>query len=580
MRRRLFHGVLILVSTIMLLGLLSVAANAASYPYGKMTFSTMPTNWQNITVKVGNVTMPLSRFPDGHVSNDAETEYLSVQEMQEYGISRSSSLWVRGSTCVGFARHVYAALFYKYPQNATMDTALGTSFANSYYYYDVIKEVYGTKELAPGYSAATLKELFSYCRPGAVFSAGHHTMVLMAIYDNGFLIYDCNFSGPYEIDVRMYTWDRFVSSMGSRGIQGLHMPVYYPGFTYSTGSGYPLNTAEAGEYVVYFCTELNVRAQPSDSWQSDKLGKLPAGTTVNVLGTYNGWGQINYNGTLAWLSMDYLKPKAKEVSVTFDGNGATPSFTSRVYTAGEYFGTMPSASKTNRTLIGWSSGTNVYTEASIVPAAGSLALKAKWGVLTFLDVDESAWYAKYVEDGTNLGLFMRADYFNPTSNSTRAQFITVLGREYERETGTTITGTGNGGFSDVVPGSYYSKYVVWGARNGIVLGMGNGTFGTKDNLTREQLATFLFRMASKSGLVSGSSSFDTSVLQRFGDGSKVSDYAKQAMSWAVSVKILMGDDKGKLNPKSPATRAEMATMFSRYVNYYNTTPKSAASILR
>ena len=137
MRRRLFHGVLILVSTIMLLGLLSVAANAASYPYGKMTFSTMPTNWQNITVKVGNVTMPLSRFPDGHVSNDAETEYLSVQEMQEYGISRSSSLWVRGSTCVGFARHVYAALFYKYPQNATMDTALGTSFANSYYYYDV-----------------------------------------------------------------------------------------------------------------------------------------------------------------------------------------------------------------------------------------------------------------------------------------------------------------------------------------------------------------------------------------------------------------------------------------------------------
>ena len=241
---------------------------------------------------------------------------------------------------------------------------------------------------------------------------------------------------------------------------------------------------------------------------------------------------------------------------------------------------MPSASKTNRTLIGWSNGSNVYTEASIVPAAGSLALKAKWGVLTFLDVDESAWYAKYVEDGTNLGLFMRADYFNPTSNSTRAQFITVLGREYERETGTTITGTGNGGFSDVVPGSYYSKYVVWGARNGIVLGMGNGTFGTKDNLTREQLATFLFRMASKSGLVSGSSSFDTSVLQRFGDGSKVSDYAKQAMSWAVNVKILVGDNNGKLNPKSPATRAEMATMFSRYVNYYNTTPKSAASILR
>ena len=61
MRRRLFHGFLILVSTIMLLGLLSVGANAAGYPYGQMTFTAMPSNWQNVTVKVGNVTMPLSR---------------------------------------------------------------------------------------------------------------------------------------------------------------------------------------------------------------------------------------------------------------------------------------------------------------------------------------------------------------------------------------------------------------------------------------------------------------------------------------------------------------------------------------
>ena len=581
MRRRLFHGFLILVSTIMLLGLLSVGANAAGYPYGQMTFTAMPSNWQNVTVKVGNVTMPLSRFPVGHVSNDNEVQYLSADELREYGItSTSSRIDIKGWTCVGFARHVYTALFYKYPQNATVDTALGTSYGNSPFYYDVIKEVYGARELAPGYSAATLKELFSYCRPGAVFSAGHHTMVLMAIYNDGFLIYDCNFSGPYEIGVQKYSYDGFVRSMGQRGIQGLHMPVYYPGFTYSTGGGYPLNKADAGDYVVYHCEALNVRAMPSDAWTSDKLGRIPVGTTVSVIGTYNGWGQINYNGTLAWVSMDYLKPKAQEVSVTFDGNGATPSFTSRIYTAGDYFSVMPTVQKANRTLIGWTNGNAVYTEASIVPAAGSLALRAKWGVLTFLDVDESAWYAKYVEDGTNQGLFMRADYFNPTSQTSRAQFVTVMGREFERETGTTIVGSGNGGFSDVIPGTYYSRYVVWGARNGIVLGFGNGRFGTNDNVTREQLATFLYRMAVKSGLTHETSSTDISVLRRFGDSGKVSDYAKQSMCWAVSVGILVGDNWGNLNPKSPATRAEMATMFSRYVKYYNTTPRVAASTLK
>ena len=585
MRRRLFHGVLILVSTIMLLGLLSVGANAASsYPYGKMTFSTMPTNWQRITVKVGDVTMPLSRFPVGHVSNDAETEYLSVAEMREYGINKSSPLWVKGTTCVGFARHVYASLFYKYPQDATVDPALGTSFGNSQFYYDVIYEIYGARELAAGYSAATLKDLFSYCRPGAVFSAGHHTMVIMAIYDDGFLIYDCNFSGPYQIDVRKYTWQGFVDSMGGRGIQGLHMPVYYPGFTYSQGGGtaaasaYPLDKSAAGEYIVYYCEALNVRANPSES--ADKLGRIPVGTTVNVIGTYNGWGQINYNNTTAWASMDYLKPKAKEVTVTFDGNGATPSFTSRVYTAGSYFGTMPTASKANRVLAGWANGSTVYTEASVVPAAGTLALKAKWGVLTFVDVDEDAWYAKNVENGTNLGLFAVDVYFNPNAYTTRAQFITVLGREYERESGTTIVGTGNGGFSDVIPGTYYARYVVWGQRNGIVAGYGNGKFGTNDNVTREQLATFLFRMAKKTGLTSETKSYSTALLSRFKDSGNVSDYAKQAMCWAVDVGILVGDDKGNLNPKSPATRAEMATMFVRYVNYFNTTPRTNNDILR
>ena len=587
MRKRLFHGLLILVSTMMLMGLLAVGANAAGYPYGKMTFSSMPSNWQNVRVTVGDVTMPLSRFPVGHVSNDTEVQYLSTAELREYGITNTSSrIDVRGWTCVGFARHVYAALFYKYYQNASIDTGLGTSFGNSWAYYDVIYEVYGTRELSGGYSAATLKDLFSYCRPGAVFSAGSHTMVLMAIYDDGFLIYDCNYSGPYEVDIRKYTWQGFVDSRGNRGIQGLHMPKYYPGFSYSTGGGgtdvdpsaYPLNKDDAGEYVVYFCEALNVRTYPSTN--ADKLGRIPAGTTVTVAGSYNGWAQITYNGQTAWVSMDYLKPKAQEVAVRFDGNGATPSFTSRTYTAGDYFGTMPDVRKANRVLIGWTSnGYNTYTEASIVPAVGALSLKAKWGILSYLDVEETTWCAQYVERAANLGLVSRASNFGPSSNATRAQFVTVLGREYERESGKTITASGNGGFPDVAAGAYYSKYVVWGANNGIVLGYTDGRFGTNDNVTREQLATLLYRMAVKSGLTYESQQVNTSLLNQFHDGSTVSNYAKAGLCWAIQKGIVKGDTNGDLRPKASCTRAEMATMFCRYVDYYNSTSRVSANLL-
>ena len=155
MRKRLLHILVVLTCTVLMFGALTFGANAAygkpafKSTYGKMSFSSMPSNWQNMRVTVGNVTMPLSRFPKGHVSNDNEVAYVSLSELQEYGISTTSNpIWTKGTTCLGFSRHVYAALFYKYPADATMDTALGSSFENnSQNYYDVIYELYGTKRL-------------------------------------------------------------------------------------------------------------------------------------------------------------------------------------------------------------------------------------------------------------------------------------------------------------------------------------------------------------------------------------------------------------------------------------------------
>ena len=563
MRNRLKRVLLLSLCTMALFAIFSLGAHAYSYP-------SMPSDWENVQVTVGTgssaVTMPLTRYPSG--STFSNSAYMTQAEAKSYGITSvgSSGLYLRGTECVGFARYVYAALFYKYAQNASIDNALAYTYSGNYAYVDMIYKVLGTKTLAAGYSASTLKTLFTACQPGAVMRCGGHSMVLMAIYDDGFLIYDANFSyTDYNVvNVRAYTWASFVEKLGGRGIQALQMPAYYPGFTYSTGDNtyYAVDTSTAGSYVVCNCTTLNVRAKPSTS--ATRVGTLSAGDEVEVLGTYNGWAQILYKSTYCWVHTDYIKA-GSSVNVTFDPNGGTASFTSKEYISGEQFGSLPTVTKANRTFLGWSDGTTIYTASSIVPAE-DLSLTATWCVLTYEDVDENAWYASYVEKGYNYGLISKDSLYNPTQRATRGQVITVLGREYELETGQSLPSASGSVFLDVQSDAYYAKYVIWATGAGITYGTSETTFDPDTYITREQLATFMYRMAIYTGRTTEEER-DTSVLNRFGDSAQISYYATDAICWAVSAGILQGDDQGNVNPVSNATRAEMITMFCRYMDY-------------
>ena len=64
--------------------------------------------------------------------------------------------------------------------------------------------------------------------------------------------------------------------------------------------------------------------------------------------------------------------------------------------------------------------------------------------------------------------------------------------------------------------------------------------------------------------------YDVSIkgeLNSFGDGAQVSDWAKEAMLWAVGVGIINGDN-GNLKPQGNATRAEVAIMLMRFIENY------------
>ena len=178
-------------------------------------------------------------------------------------------------------------------------------------------------------------------------------------------------------------------------------------------------------------------------------------------------------------------------------------------------------------------------------------------VKRFSDVASGAWYAEYITYVTENALMNGYDdgRFGPNDQTTRAQIVTVL---YRLE-GEPATRSSNS-FSDVsAGGQYYSSAVAWAAINNIVNGYEDGRFGPNDNVTREQIATILYRYATYKG-------YDTEnagSIANFSDAAKVSSWANTAISWAVGEGLMNGDN-GALRPQGNATRAEIAALLMRF----------------
>lgn len=180
----------------------------------------------------------------------------------------------------------------------------------------------------------------------------------------------------------------------------------------------------------------------------------------------------------------------------------------------------------------------------------------------FTDVEENGWYHTGVDFMVKNG-FMNGvadDAFDVDGNLTRAQLVTILYR-IAGEPESTATNP----FADVADGQWYTNAVIWAAENGIVKGVNTTTFAPNDQITREQIATILFRYA-KAEKVEGK-------LAGFPDAEKVSDYAADAMAWAVEQGLINGisesDGKTYLAPQETATRAQIAVILMRYLTAEN-----------
>ncbi len=174
---------------------------------------------------------------------------------------------------------------------------------------------------------------------------------------------------------------------------------------------------------------------------------------------------------------------------------------------------------------------------------------------TFSDVASDAWYAQAVSFVVGEGLFTGTSdtTFAPMDDMNRAMLATVL----YRLAGSPAV-TEDAGFADVAAGEWYTDAVAWASANGIVTGY-DGLFAPNDNVSRQQIATMLYRYASAEGQdVSASADLST-----FTDGASTADWAQAAMEWAVAEGLIQGN-AGLLSPEASATRAEVATILMRF----------------
>ena len=188
--------------------------------------------------------------------------------------------------------------------------------------------------------------------------------------------------------------------------------------------------------------------------------------------------------------------------------------------------------------------TSVATADGVVlTLSGGETVKLVDNSKTFADVADTFWGADAVAFASSRELFngTSATDFSPNAPMDRAMIVTVLARLDGADTTTGDT--------------WYEAGAQWAVASGISDGS-----GLSQSLTREQLATMLYRYAQLKGC-------DVSAggnILAYPDGGSVSGYALEAMQWACGAGIIGGKD-GLLDPAGNATRAEVATMLMRFV---------------
>ncbi len=279
-------------------------------------------------------------------------------------------------------------------------------------------------------------------------------------------------------------------------------------------------------------------------------------------------------GTYTGTQNVILTTSTVNASIYYTLDGSTPGASDTLYT-----GAVRISSSSTLKAVAIKNGyinSSVLSETYIIKSSGggsgspgngnentdenaSIIESAETEKINFKDILENDWFYENVKFVVNKGLFkgITENEFYPHSSMTRAMLVTVLFR---------LDGSVNVekiSFEDIQEDSWYVIAVSWASKKGVVGGYGNGMFGPNDNITREQLAAVLYRYA----LIKGYNTDNLSDIENFKDYENVSDWAIEPIKWMVGNKLLNGKDGNILDPSGYATRAEVAAILQRFIEY-------------
>lgn len=207
---------------------------------------------------------------------------------------------------------------------------------------------------------------------------------------------------------------------------------------------------------------------------------------------------------------------------------------------------------------GWYADSDLTEQVTSVKLNRNQTVYAKWTEeIRFDDVDASAWYADGVYYVAGQGIMNGSGNgaFSPDTVMSRAMLVQVLyNLEGQPETDASA-------FTDVAADAWYADAVAWAADAGIVTGVSNTTFAPDVTMTREQIATILYRYAAYKG-------YDVTAsndLSGYADAGEIGSYAVEAMGWANGAGLITGSTATTLNPLGSATRAEVATILMHFL---------------
>lgn len=180
--------------------------------------------------------------------------------------------------------------------------------------------------------------------------------------------------------------------------------------------------------------------------------------------------------------------------------------------------------------------------------------------LAFADLNTSAWYHEAVDFVLANGLMSGypGNVFGPNDTLSRAMLAQILYNLEDQP-----AASGDSGFTDVADSAWYADAAAWAGANGIVTGYPGNIFSPNDPITREQMATMLYRYAQYKGMAAVTLAEN---LTQFTDADKIGGYAVQAMNWAVSTGVVGGYEDNTLRPQNTAARAEAAQMLKNFLD--------------